>query len=56
MYRDTQVPLETAADCGCETEIAQQAYDSLKDSLDSWVATAQAKSPLIGQAFVPSVV
>lgn len=55
IYRDTQVPLETAADCGCETEIAQQAYNSLKESLESWIADAQTKSPLIGQTFVPSV-
>jgi len=54
IYRDTQVPLETAAGCGCETEIAQQAYDSLKDSIDAWVTEAASKPRLIGQVFVPN--
>ena len=54
IYRDTQVSLDQAALCGCETEIAQHAYNDLKDSLESWIQQAAAKPAILGQAFVPN--
>jgi len=52
MYRDTQVPLEDASG-KTETEVAQLAYASLRDSIDTWAASASEKSGLLGQTFVP---
>ena len=54
IYRDTQVSLDQAALCGCETEIAQNAYDTLKDSLESWIQQASAKPAILGSTFVPN--
>ena len=53
IYRDTQVPLETAAQCGCENDIAQKAYHSLKDSLETWIRQAATKPAILGQTFTP---
>ena len=54
IYRDTQVPLDQAAECGCETEIAQKAYDTLKESLATWIQQAAQKPSILGQTFVPN--
>lgn len=52
MYRDTQVPLETA-NTMTETEVAQEAYTHVKESFDQWMCDVASKPSLLGSQFVP---
>jgi len=53
MYRDTQVPLDTA-NTMTETEVAQEAYTAVKDSFDSWMCDIASKPSILGSQFVPN--
>ena len=52
MYCDTQVPLSGATGM-TDTQIAEAAYEKVKTNIDSWVAMAQSKAPLLGSTFQP---
>lgn len=53
MYKDTQVPLDIAQTCQCDMEIAQHAYDALKDTIDAWIETVSQRPRILGSTFVP---